>query len=47
MGKKKKAFEMAKMSEASEPETRIGINGNLGNGTLYIGGCAEFFFCAG
>ena len=31
------------MSEESEPETPIEINGNLGNGTLYIGGCAEFF----
>ena len=32
------------MSEASEPETLIGINGYFENGTLYIGGCAEFFF---
>lgn len=47
MREKKRAFEMSKMSEASEPVTQIGINGNLGNRTLYIGGCAEFFLCAG
>ena len=31
------------MSEASEPETMIGKNGYFENGTLCIGGCAEFF----